>query len=665
MYTDKDLHSVKEDTKNTSSLMSSIISYIPSWNSETKTTESIDQSGQELLKINNELTTLFSTCLDKDGKKIDCKSTLELPEIITVGSQSSGKSSVGNGIIGMDIFPTGKGIVTRTPIHIQMVNVATLTNTKVEFGCSQNGKWCSEKIYDISLEPTKDELNKLREEIKTQTIKRAGNKSGISDVPIFIKIMSPKIHDLTIVDLPGITTVADIESDQPVDIEDQIKKLIETHIISERAIILVIVPATTDPEADIAMGYVKKYDKKGNRTICVLTKVDLMNKDTDVCKYITGNVCHNLQFKYGYYAVKNRAPTEIDVMSITQGYESEKIFFKQHSLYSKLTEQNRLGISSLVTGLKHILITHIRSTLPDIIKEIRKREQEVDSILISLGYDVPEKPEEQITKLGLLISDFCQKFTSYFDNSSRVNIGRKCREIFDTFRNDIDKIQPFNKDNYSDEYITNVMKDCQGDAMASPVPTINVLEKCLKEGGSDRKKPILALLDPSEICLKNIQSLVIEIISKFADMNDFSRFPKFINSIQDCIISKLLPELFDDCMKYINVSVKSEDNYQWTDKEEFQKILKDYKTEHPLRVLLNEYFNTVKYNIKNNVPKLIKYTYIRELHNRIFELLMISLTKQHVQSSLLVENPEQFQKRKIYELQKEKLLMAKKLLQIR
>jgi len=640
-----------EESK-TNSLYSSIIGYLP-WTNNSETKQSL--SGQELLKINNELTTLFATNLN-DGK-MSGEVLMYLPEIVTVGSQSSGKSSVGNRIIGFDIFPTGRGIVTRTPIHIQMINVCDLQLTKVEFGENKDGKWKSESTFELSLEPTKIELAKLRNEIKIQTNRRAGEKSGISEIPIFIRIMSSKIHDLTIVDLPGITTVADTEREQPVDIEKKIKKLIEKHIISERAIILVIVPATSDPEADIAMGFIKKYDKHGNRTICVLTKIDLMNKDTDVTKYITGDVCHNLKFKYGYYALKNRSPSCSEI-ALSEETAQEHIFFKQHANYSKLTD-DRLGVNALINGLKNILITQIRTTLPDLIREVKSREQECMTVLTELGENISDRPEEQITRLGLLISEFSKEFKNYFDNSSRINIGQSCREAFDNFRTDVDKIHPFTKENYSDEYIGNMISKLQGDAMPFACPTLSVLELCMKD---ITKTPILKLLQPSESCLKNVQSLVINIINKLVHITKFSRFPKFINNVQEELISKLLPETYDKCMKIISVSIESEDYYLWTDNLEFQKLLKENSTD--IRKLLIEYFNTVKGNIKNNIPKIIKYVYLKQIQDCIFELLMITLSKQHVQSSLLIEHQEQIQKRKLYEQYREKVLHAKKILQI-
>lgn len=41
---------------------------------------------------------------------------VDLPQIVVIGSQSSGKSSVLENIVGRDFLPRGTGIVTRRPL---------------------------------------------------------------------------------------------------------------------------------------------------------------------------------------------------------------------------------------------------------------------------------------------------------------------------------------------------------------------------------------------------------------------------------------------------------------------------------------------------------------------------------------------------------------------
>lgn len=49
-------------------------------------------------------------------------SPIDLPQITVVGSQSSGKSSVLENIVGREFLPRGTGIVTRRPLILQLIN---------------------------------------------------------------------------------------------------------------------------------------------------------------------------------------------------------------------------------------------------------------------------------------------------------------------------------------------------------------------------------------------------------------------------------------------------------------------------------------------------------------------------------------------------------------
>lgn len=46
---------------------------------------------------------------------------IDLPQIVVVGGQSSGKSSVLESFVGRDFLPRGSGIVTRRPLLLQLI----------------------------------------------------------------------------------------------------------------------------------------------------------------------------------------------------------------------------------------------------------------------------------------------------------------------------------------------------------------------------------------------------------------------------------------------------------------------------------------------------------------------------------------------------------------
>jgi GTP-binding protein EngB required for normal cell division len=153
---------------------------------------------------------------------------IELPQIVVVGSQSSGKSSVLEGIVGKDFLPRGTGIVTRRPLVLQLYNIATGTDYAF-FG------HCDKEFTNFQ---------DVKEEILRETVRVAGENKGIASEPIFLRIFSNNVINLTLVDLPGVTK--NPVGDQPKDIEKQVSNLIYDYISRENTIILAISPANAD-----------------------------------------------------------------------------------------------------------------------------------------------------------------------------------------------------------------------------------------------------------------------------------------------------------------------------------------------------------------------------------------------------------------------------------
>ena len=100
-------------------------------------------------------------------------------------------------------------------------------------------------------------------------------------------MFSPRVLNLTLVDLPGMTRVA--VGDQPADIERQIRDMVLTYITKESCLILAVSPANQDLANSDALKISKEVDPQGLRTIGVITKLDLMDQGTDA-KDILGTI---------------------------------------------------------------------------------------------------------------------------------------------------------------------------------------------------------------------------------------------------------------------------------------------------------------------------------------------------------------------------------------
>lgn len=195
-----------------------------------------------------------------------------MPVIVVIGGQSSGKSSVLESIVGKDFLPRGTNIVTRRPINIQLINTPHAQREWAEF-LHKPG----EKYYDFT---------KVREEIELDTDRVCGRNKDISSVQLMLKIYSPKVVDLTLIDLPGITKVP--TGDQPKDIEQKIIDLCHQYVYPKSSIIMAVCPANNDLANADALKLARKVDPTGERTLGVLTKIDLMDEGTSAIEIIRG-----------------------------------------------------------------------------------------------------------------------------------------------------------------------------------------------------------------------------------------------------------------------------------------------------------------------------------------------------------------------------------------
>lgn len=617
----------------------------------------------KIVQINNDLDGILSDL----GRVNDTK--IELPSIVVVGGQSSGKSSVLNGIITMNILPMGKEMVTRTPLCIQLTQS---NSNKVQFGHYEDDRWtCTKTISFGDTEPTDIELNLIRREIERKTVEIAGPGKNISFRKITIKVFSPNVPNLTLVDLPGLTMVACTDKGQPKDIKDQIENMVSEYIGKEKSIILAVIPARADIEADMALGLVKKYDEFGKRTIGVLTKVDLMNEDTHVCNYLTQNISKDLQLKYGYFLVKNRSNRELKEITMKEGFEKELEYFEKHKYYGKLGDdlKGRLCTNNLRKSLSNILVENIKAHLPHIMKQINDLLMEVNKQLLGMGAALPLNANDKSSVLHLLIAEFCKKFVSALEErNSTVNIGRKIKDVFIGFKGDIKTMNPFNEKDCPDKYINDAMKNCEGNHMSCLLPPIEVLEHCLTDYN---KKPIHVLKAPAVMCVDSVVEQLKQLIDELLLEDNFARFPKLVAEIKLCINTAILDKYVQLTLERIDDIIGQEESYIWTDEKVFMDKWSSllYSDDNKvakldancIRELLQVYFITVIHTVQNCVPKAIMHNLIRNMSNNISSILFKKIA--HVKNEhLLEESSEIAIKRKQYTEYKTKLMAAKKLI---
>ncbi|KIM49492.1 hypothetical protein M413DRAFT_6513 [Hebeloma cylindrosporum] len=396
--------------------------------------------GTEIVTVINKLQDVFSTI----GSSL--QNSIDLPQICVLGSQSSGKSSVLENIVGRDFLPRGTGIVTRRPLVLQLINRpagATGVNgvdrtTDKAANADEWGEFLhlpGEKFYDF---------HKIRDEIVRDTEAKTGKNAGISPQPINLRIYSPNVLTLTLVDLPGLTKVP--VGDQPRDIEKQIRDMLLKYIQKAACIILAVTAANTDLANSDGLKMAREVDPEGTRTIGVLTKVDLMDKGTDVVDILAGRI---IPLRLGYVPVVNRGQRDIEInKSISIALDAERDFFENHPSYK--SKAQFCGTPFLARKLNMILMHHIRASLPDIKSRISANQQKFNAELLTLGGPLGDGNSGNIVLS--VITEFTSEFRTTIDGNTNdlslneLSGGARISFVFhELFNNGVKSIDPFDQ----------------------------------------------------------------------------------------------------------------------------------------------------------------------------------------------------------------------------
>ncbi|KAJ8979050.1 hypothetical protein NQ317_010301 [Molorchus minor] len=391
---------------------------------------------EQLIPIVNKLQDAFT--------QLGVSMTLDLPQIAVVGGQSAGKSSVLENFVGRDFLPRGSGIVTRRPLILQLINGNTAFIYIFPDLMFQNMQsFCTVKAKSLWT------LKEVRREIEAETDRVTGSNKGISNIPINLRVYSPNVLNLTLIDLPGLTKVP--IGDQPLDIEQQIRSMILQFIKRESCLILAVTPANTDLANSDALKLAKEVDPQGLRTIGVITKLDLMDDGTDARDILENKL---LPLRRGYIGVVNRSQRDIEGRKdINAALAAEKKFFYSHQSYRHIAD--RLGTPYLQRTLNQQLTNHIRDTLPSLRDKLQKQ-------LLTLEKDVEQfkhfRPDDPAIKTKAMLQ-MIQQLQTDFDrtiegsgsaqiNTMELSGGAKINRLFhERFPFEIVKME-FDEKNY-------------------------------------------------------------------------------------------------------------------------------------------------------------------------------------------------------------------------
>lgn len=321
---------------------------------------------------------------------------INLPQLVVSGDQSTGKSSVLEGITGVP-FPRQDGLCTRfaTEITMEHTNEADV-----------------ETEITASIIPSDDRDEKFKEESRTfvrhlrdfqelpNVIEGAGELMGLKGYgtvqtgPAFGQdVLRINVHgstglNLTIVDLPGIIQVPNDEQDDN-DV-DTVHALVDSYIANPRTIILAVVQAGNDISNQPIIKKSKKFDKDGERTIGVITKPDLINDGTQARIAALSRNEDTTKLKLGFFMMKNPSPKELqDGIGMAERERKELTYFASAPWKDAGLDKTRIGVASLRRFLQDLLSRHTERELPKVREEVRSLLRSTEMSISRLGEERP------------------------------------------------------------------------------------------------------------------------------------------------------------------------------------------------------------------------------------------------------------------------------------
>ena len=563
---------------------------------------------------------------------------IKLPRICSLGTQSSGKSSVLESIVGLDFLPRGDGVVTRRPLELRLCHI------------NSGQPWA---VFEERKGVKFTDFVKVRETIEALTDEVCKTNKNIIDKPIVLNVYSQTCPDLTLVDLPGVTRVP--IGDQPKNIEQITKDMARRYVEDPLTIILCVIAANSDIATSDGLMLAKDIDVAGTRTLGVLTKLDIMDAGTDAKKVLMNE---EIPLKLGYVGVKNRSKQDlINKLSMAETQRKEREFFKTHPVYKNLPA-GHLGTEVLINKLTKIYFRIIRENLPRIVKAINDRVKTAEEELQGLGQPMPTDDAGKMSMLWNMINEYCDVFRKVLQgkyNNKRVNFlegegGFKIKILYKKL------LEEFTGDykataGYTDENINYALTIHEGDSIPG-FPSVDAFIYLLRP-------QLEKLKDPIEECFQEVFQYLDFLSGKIMEKT-FTRFPQAINDMTD-LVSNYLMEERDKTKYLIDSVVDMEINYLFTNDYDY---LNNFTTFIPKQARQSQVMNDNKgdgkggnNNLNNEIkpqpPIDAKNIFINEIRNRIeayFKLIVRNLRDSipKIMGNYLVKEIEENMQLKLY-----------------
>ncbi|KAG6040895.1 hypothetical protein E4U41_006743 [Claviceps citrina] len=325
---------------------------------------------------------------------------VKLPQIVVVGDQSAGKSSVLEAISGTP-FPRDAGACTRFATEIRLrrsketgLRVSIIPDKNRPYN-EQNGllRFGGNVSSDTSFE------GMMRDATQLIAPRDVPGRFAARDI-LVVEKSGPDLPLLTLVDLPGLVRVANRDQSEA-DIQT-IEALSDRYMKSPRTIILAVIGGNNDYVQAPILKKARHFDPKGSRTIGVLTKPDMTERIGLEDKFIevVMNKDPENHFKLGWYVLLNPGPGEKWFTPEDRARREAEFFTRGR--WSALPP-HMWGVAALRAKLSIQLQKHIGKHVRSLRRQIQQALERCDGQLKAMG-SAKDTIEEMRFEMGELFT---------------------------------------------------------------------------------------------------------------------------------------------------------------------------------------------------------------------------------------------------------------------
>ncbi|KAL8725643.1 MAG: hypothetical protein Q9166_007220 [cf. Caloplaca sp. 2 TL-2023] len=389
---------------------------------------------------------------------------IDLPELVIVGDQSAGKSSLLQSLTEIP-FPVADRLCTRFPTRIvsrRATNDEEITKISIQpvlfdnigpFALKETPDERAKRLEayknfaysksDITLDEFKEAVDRAKElmqivrTVPTELgVRTFGERNFARDI-LKVEISGPGRSHFSILDVPGVfqSLTRGLTDVEKVGVRD----MVASFMMPKESIIICVASGTNDLANQAAFDMASKHDQKLERTVGVITKCDI-TQHKDYIVSLAQN--EEKRLKHGWFVVRNRTPSEVDEdISPSERNHRETEFFDQ-APWTELPGSQR-GTQALKKFLADLLCQRNKKTFPSILTTIRSRREATLKELQAMG-----APRDTTDDKRAYLTGIAQRFYNltsqaldgkYQSGHDNLKIRRNVREAKDAFASNMTK----------------------------------------------------------------------------------------------------------------------------------------------------------------------------------------------------------------------------------